>query len=279
MVKSAIKQYFDSISGYPQLTAQEEVQLSKAYKDNADEIAREKLINCNLRLVVSIAKRYTNSHMELMDLISEGNIGLMQAVDKFNPDLGYRFSTCATPWIKQAITKAIINSGKSIRIPAHIYQLLSKYKQTITDLTNKLQHEPSVAQIAAAMNITEEKVGELEGWRYDTVDLDTPLNDDEEDTLSDLQADGNMEGPEKYTERKAAEKRICDAIHQLKPRNQQIIKLRFGIREEGDPVEYKKEHTLDEIGVYVNLTRERVRQLVTESGLMLKNILGDNFNI
>ena len=130
---NTFRKYLIEIGRYPLLTAQEELDLAYAYR-NGDLAAREKLINSNLRLVVNIAKNYKNQHLSIADLVVEGNVGLMTAVDKFNPDLGYRFSTCATPWIKQAISKAITDKGRNIRIPAHIYQLLSKYRQVVAKL-------------------------------------------------------------------------------------------------------------------------------------------------
>ena len=158
---NALKLYLQEVGEYPLLNAEEEIQYAKMYKEQGDMEARNMLISCNLRLVVNIAKKYHNSHMELMDLISEGNLGLITAVDKYNPDLGYRFSTCATPWIKQAITKSIIDKGKSIRIPAHIYQMLSKYRQAIEALTvNGV--EPSDEDIAKYMSITVDKVKDLQ---------------------------------------------------------------------------------------------------------------------
>lgn len=228
------------------------------------DFAREELVNHNLKLVVSIAKNYRNSHLELMDLIGEGNRGLMTAVEKFNPDLGWRFSTCATPWIKQAITKSIIDNGKTIRIPAHIYQLLSKLRQAINELS-KTGNVPSEQEIADYMNITVEKVRELQQWRHDTVSLETPLGDEEEDTLLELQADPSSENGLQYTIRENFAARIQEMLSKMKPRTQQIMKMRFGLGKENDPEDWGQEHTLEEIGAAVGLTRERVRQIVMQT--------------
>lgn len=273
-MKSAFKLFLSEIGEYPLLNADEEKELSRRSKDG-DMDARETLINSNLRLVVNIAKNYNNSHMELMDLISEGIMGLIQAVEKFNPDLGYRFSTCATPWIKQAITKAIIDKGRSIRTPAHIYQELNKYRQAIAELTTEGNPNPTVEQIAKYLGISEERVGELENWRYDTVSLSTPIGDDEEETLEDMQAD-ESETPEQYTERMANFERIQKMIATLKPRTQQIVKMRFGLGTAEDPADYQNEHTLEEIGDCLNLTRERVRQILKDALSELKMIWNGN---
>ena len=260
---NTMKLYMNEMGEYPLLTAEEEIMFAKAYKENGDLEARDMLICSNLRLVINIAKKYHNSHMDLADLISEGNLGLLTAVEKYNPDLGYRFSTCATPWIKQAITKSIIDKGKSIRIPAHIYQLLSKYRQAVEELSID-GVEPSDEVVAAHMGITVDKVKDLQIWRQDTVSLSTPIGDDGEDTLEELQPDLG-ENPMEYTMRKAREEKIQELIAGLKPRTQIIIKMRFGLGKENDPEEFRKEHTLEEIGDYLGLTRERVRQICNQT--------------
>lgn len=267
---NTLRLYLQEMGNFPLLTADEEKDLARRYKNDGDMEARDWLINCNLKLVVSIAKKYHNSHLELMDLISYGNMGLMQAVDKFDPELGYRFTTCATPWIKQAITKAIIDSGKSIRVPAHIYQLLAKYRKAVEELTKDGKGQPTQEQIAVYMGVSNDKIRELEEWRHDTVSLSTPLGDDSEDTLEDLQADNYSETPMKYVERKAKEEMIQALIATLKPRTQIIIKMRFGLGNDNDPEEFKKEHTLEEIGAYLGITRERVRQIEKQTLAELK---------
>lgn len=261
---SSIKQYFDEIGVYPLLTKEEEQALAYQMRDENPEVAaaaREQLICCNLRLVVSIAKEYRNNHLDYMDLIMEGNQGLLVAVEKFNPDLGYRFSTCATPWIKQAITKAIINGGKTIRIPAHIYQLLSKYRQVRDELYNKYNRDATREEIAKVMGIEPEKVGDLETWRLDTVSLSVPVGDDEETSLLDLQSDMSSDSPLQYAEKRELREFIMGYIHSQKPRTQTIMKMRYGLGEDNDPDEFFEPHTLEEIGAYVGLSRERVRQI------------------
>lgn len=274
-----LKLYFDEIGQYPLLTKEEELQLAyKMRSENQEEAqaAREQLVCCNLRLVVSIAKAYRNNHLDFCDLIMEGNSGLMTAVDKYNPDLGYRFSTCATPWIKQAITKAIINSGRTIRIPAHIYQLLSKYRKVRDDLFAKYKREATREEIAKVMNIDVDKVDDLETWRLDTVSLSTPIGDDEDDSLLDLQP-STQDTPFEFAEKQERYEAIMNYIHTLKPRTQTIMKMRYGIGEQGDPDEFFNTHTLEEIGAYVNLSRERVRQIerqtLNELQIKLKHLM------
>ena len=264
------RNYLIEIGQYTLLTKHQELELAYAYR-NGDMAAREKLINSNLRLVISIAKNYQNNHLSIMDLVGEGNIGLITAVEKFNPDLGYRFSTCATPWIKQAISKSITDKGRNIRIPAHIYQLLAKYRRAMVELEVD-GHHPTDEEIARKLNIEADKVVELKGWMHDTVSLETPLGNDSEETVGDMVADNHMEGPMEYAERNLMHKKIMKVIGQLKPRTQQIIKLRFGLAESGDAEMYKHEHTLEEVGVIVGITRERVRQIEKQALAEMKLI-------
>lgn len=263
MSTNTLKDYLITIGQYPLLKPEEELDLAYKYR-NGDAAAREQLINSNLRLVVSIAKNYQNRHLDLLDLIMEGNTGLITAVEKYNPDLGYRFSTCATPWIKQAITKAITDKGRNIRIPAHIYAKLSKYRAAINDLTNE-GIDITNESIAARMGITADEVEALRGWKSDTYSIDMPLGDDSEDTLSDLCADTSEPTPSGYAEESLTHDRLMSVISTFKPRVQTIIKMRFGLGEDGDPEDWRSEHTLEAIGLELGITRERVRQILNET--------------
>ena len=256
---STLQLYLQEVGQYDLLTAEQERDLARRYQEG-DEAARELLICSNLRLVVNIAKSYNNNQLELMDLINEGNLGLMTAVEKYNPDLGYRFSTCATPWIKQSIIKAIMDKGRTVRVPAHIFQLIGKYRQALAELTID-GNAPTDAEVAKFLNIDLDRLQDIKIWRQNTVSLSTPIGNEEEDTLEDLQADTRSETPGQYMERKAKEEKIQQLISGLKPRTQTIIKMRYGLGKENDPEDWKKEHTLEEIGDYLGITRERVRQV------------------
>lgn len=263
------KEYLISIGQYPLLKPEEEIKLALAYREG-DMSAREALINSNLRLVVYIAKSYKCNGIPFEDLVMEGNLGLITAVEKFNPDLGNRFSTCATPWIKQAIMKAITEKGKTIRLPANIYTELNQMKKVIAELQAKGIDEPTDAEIAAAMEVDVERIENLKTWKMDTVSLSTPLGDDTEDTLEDLQCDSNDESPTDYTTRKMNEDFVGKMIAQLPERTQIIMKMRYGLGTDEDPEDWRNEHTLEEIGDYLGLTRERIRQIEKQTLQELK---------
>lgn len=265
-----LQQYFKEMAQFPLLNGEEELELARRMRDG-DESAREHLINCNLRLVVYIAKNYRNTNMSFEDLIAEGMTGLIVAVDKYNPDLGYRFSTCATPWIKQAITKAITDKGKTIRIPAHVYQQLNKMNKAIADLEAEGNYHPTDAQIGAKLGLTADKVATLKTWKQTVISLETPVGHEEDTTIGDLQPDLHMTGPMEYTEQSLVSKQIQKMLDTLPERTQIIMKMRYGVGGPKDPASWRKEHTLEEVGAYLKITRERVRQIEKETLIKLKN--------
>lgn len=269
METSSFKDYLVQIAKYPLLTPEQEKELAYRIREG-DEDAREQLIQSNLRLVVYLAKNYKSNFLDLEDLVMEGNLGLFTAVDKFNPDLGNRFSTCATPWIKQAIMKAITEKGKNVRLPANVYQALNNMKKAIDALAEDGILSPTDAQIAEKMGIEEEKIALLKQWKKDTVSLSVPLGDESEDTLEDLQADTNDESPVAYAERKMDEEFVRKILKDLPDRTRTIMKMRYGLGDENDPEDWQREHTLEEIGDYLGLTRERIRQIEKQTLQELK---------
>lgn len=265
-MENSLTLYLKSISRYPLLTGDQEKELGRRYKEEGDLKAREQLINSNLRLVVSVAKNFRNGNhnIPLEDLISEGNSGLITAVEKFDYTRGFRFSTCAVPWIKQAITKSILDNSRSIRVPAHIVQKFNVYRTVYDKLLDEGIENPSLEDIAKGMKITVDELQQLLAWKQNTSSLDTPVGDEEDTTLGDLVADRGSESPEEYTERMERHNFINKIIDELDPRTKTIFKLRFGLGTPEDPEEYRNEHTLEEIGAMLkpSITRERVRQII-----------------
>lgn len=269
MTTTSFKDYLVEIAKYPLLDAEDEFELGRRIQAGDTE-AREQLILSNLRLVVHIAKNYKSNFLDFEDLVMEGNLGLYTAVDKFNPELGNRFSTCAVPWIKQAIMKAITDKGKNVRLPANVYQLLNNMRKALDTLAENGNTNPSDKEIADEMGIEESKVALLKQWKKDTVSLSLPLGDESEDTLEDLQADTHDESPVDYTERKMNESFVQEMLADLPERTRIIMKMRYGLGTEDDPEDWRNEHTLEEIGEYLNLTRERIRQIEKQTLQELK---------
>lgn len=284
IVKSLYKQYMDGVIKYPLLTKEEEFELGNLIKKgNAEDAteedkaraarAREKMINCNLRLVVKIAGSYSNDHLNKMDIIQYGNVGLMTAVDKFDPAYGNRFSTVAVHWIKASITKALKDYSKTIRIPVHIWDTQSKVRKAVEELT-KDGHTPTTAEICAKTGLSELDLSNLEAWRSATVSLDKPIGEDGEDTLSDLQADNSTKTPYEYTEQNKVKEEIqkdLDSI--LDARSAKVVRMRFGL------APYDREHTLEEVGRELKLTRERIRQIEKKSLSILKTQWAGKFEL
>ena len=274
MSKNFIRDYLSEIAQYPLLTHEEELSLGKAIKEGTPDeavAARDKLATSNLKLVVFVAKNYKNTHLPLEDLIMEGNLGLMKAVDKYDYTLGYKFSTCAIPWIKQAILKSITEKGKTIRLPAHIYSQLNKMRDAVDELNAQGNHNPTDADIAKFMNVDVEDIANLKEWRKDAINLSTPLGDEDKNTIEDVVEDKHDESPVEYAEKSIMHDRVRDMLKNYKERTQIIMKMRYGLGDEGDPEEFFQEHTLEDIGQYIGITRERVRQIEKETLQDMKN--------
>ena len=217
-------------------------------------MARECLIESNLKLVVSIAKHYQNRGLSLMDLIQEGNLGLIKAVYRFDPSKGFRFSTYGTWWIRQAITRAIVEQGRMVRIPAHVIDSLNKLKKARRELSMQLGYDPSIKEIADKLNLKESDIEYLDYISQDIVSLDSPISDDDDTLFSDMIEDTTASTTLEFAIREENKERIADALSTLPPREARIINLRYGFVD-------NIPKTLDEIGREFGITRERVRQL------------------
>ncbi len=251
-----VQLYLKEIGRYSLLTGDEEKDLAKRAEKN-DEAARQRLIQANLRLVVSIAKRYAyrTSQMGILDLIQEGNIGLSKAVDKFDYRKGFKFSTYATWWIRQAITRALADQSRTVRIPVHMIENISKYTQVKRRLMQELGREPLAEEIAIEMGTTVDKVYNLQKISQEVISLEAPLvEDNDEATLSDLIPDDKNLSPVQSSELALLKEKIREILIDLTPREQEILKLRFGL---GDGIT----HTLEEVGKKFGVTRERIRQI------------------
>jgi RNA polymerase primary sigma factor len=250
----SVRLYLREIGKIPLLNAEEELEL--AHKVVAgDKRAKDKMAEANMRLVVSIAKRYVGRGLDLLDLIQEGNTGLLRAVEKFDPDKGFKFSTYATWWIRQAITRAIADQARTIRIPVHMVETINKLLRTQRRLTQELNREPTNEEIAAAMEIEVEKVEHIMKIKQDISSLDASVRDDEEDSvLADFIEDEDTISPEESATNQLLKEHVKDMLGALTEREQKILKLRFGL-EDG------KSHTLEEVGQEFAVTRERIRQI------------------
>ncbi len=218
------------------------------------EVAKDLFIRANLRLVVSIARRYVRSGMPMLDLIQEGNTGLVRAVEKFDYERGFKFSTYATWWIRQAISRAIAQQERTVRLPVHLVEDVNRMRNMIRQLTRELGADPDIAQIAAALGVTEERITELKRWSQDTVSLDTPVGDDGDTSLGDLVSDTDAPSPEDIVLAAMERNRIAGLLGHLDDRSAGIMRARYGL-EDG------REHSLTEVASRFSLSRERIRQL------------------
>ena len=248
-----VKAYLKEIGRVPLLSAEEERALARAAKAG-DMEARQKLSEANLRLVVSVAKRYAGRGLPFLDLIQEGNLGLMKAAEKFEPDKGFKFSTYATWWIRQAITRAIADQARTIRIPVHMVETINRMRQATNQLVYQNGHEPTPEELAKAMDMSVERVREIQRMAQEPASLESPVGEEEDSSLGDFVADENAEAPGKAADRAMVAQQINLALKSLTPREEKVIRLRFGL-DDGRP------RTLEEVGRDFGVTRERVRQI------------------
>ncbi len=258
-----VRLYLKEIGTVPLLSAEEEHELAKR-KAEGDEEAKKKLIEANLRLVVSIAKRYTGRGMSFLDLVQEGNLGLIKGVEKFNYERGYKLSTYATWWIRQSVTRALADQARTIRIPVHMVETINRLSKTQRNLTLKLGYEPSPKELAEAMGMTEEKVLEIMQIAREPASLETPIGEEDDTNLGDFVADTTTLTPEQSVENTMLREHIDVLLQDLKERERQVIVLRFGL-EDGHP------RTLEEVGREFNVTRERIRQIEAKALRKLRN--------
>lgn len=264
-VLDATQIYLSEIGFSPLLTAEEEVFYARRAL-RGDVASRQRMIESNLRLVVKISRRYNNRGLALLDLIEEGNLGLIRAVEKFDPEKGFRFSTYATWWIRQTIERAIMNQTRTIRLPIHIVKELNIYLRTARELAQKLDHEPSAEEIAEQLDKPVEDVSRMLRLNERITSVDTPIAGDSEKSLLEVLSDENESGPEHTIQDNNLKENIVKWLFELNPKQREVLARRFGL------LGYEAE-TLEEVGREIGLTRERVRQIQVEGLRRLKDIL------
>ena len=255
-IDDPVKVYLKEIGRVPLLTPEEEIDLALKIQAGGPEgeKAKKRLSEANLRLVVSIAKRYVGRGMQFLDLIQEGNLGLIKAVEKFDHTKGFKFSTYATWWIRQAITRAIADQARTIRIPVHMVETINRMRQATNQLVYQNGHEPTPEELAKAMDMSVERVREIQRMAQEPASLESPVGEEEDSSLGDFVADENAEAPGKAADRAMVAQQINQALKSLTPREEKVIRLRFGL-DDGRP------RTLEEVGRDFGVTRERVRQI------------------
>ena len=252
-IDDPVKIYLKEIGRVPLLTAEEEIELATRMAQG-DNYARKRLSEANLRLVVSIAKRYVGRGMQFLDLIQEGNLGLIKAVEKFDYTKGYKFSTYATWWIRQAITRSIADQARTIRIPVHMVETITKVKKVSSQLLHENGHEPTPQEIADRLGITVDRVREILRISQDPVSLETPIGEEEDSHLGDFIPDEDAPAPAEAASRTLLKEQLSEILGTLTPREEKVLRLRFGL-EDGRP------RTLEEVGKEFDVTRERIRQI------------------
>ena len=252
-IDDPVRMYLKDIGKIPLLSPEREKYLAEQIAVGSKS-AKDELIEANLRLVVSIAKRHVGKGMYFLDLIQEGNLGLIKAVEKFDYSKGYKFSTYATWWIRQAITRAIADQARTIRIPVHMVETIHKVSRTARQLLQEFGREPTTDEIAEKLGITAEKVREIMKIAQDPVSLETPIGEEEDSHLGDFVEDNDSPAPSDSASYSLLREQLCNILHTLTPREEQVIKLRFGL-EDGRP------RTLEEVGRQFQITRERIRQI------------------
>ncbi len=258
-----LKLYVRQIGGGPLLSAEEERELARR-KDAGDEAAKRRLIECNLRLVMSITRNYTKAGVPLLDLIQEGNLGLIRAVEKFDWKLGFKLSTYATWWIRQAVSRALADQGRTIRLPVHVAEQARKVLRARRVLTQRLNHDPTVEEIAKESGFTEERVRQLFELVEDPVSLETPVGDGES-LYGDLIEDTHSDRPDDETAKQFRSVDLAQAMFRLDPRLRRVLAMRFGL-------EGHTPKTLEEVGTDLGITRERVRQLESRALQQLRSV-------
>lgn len=262
-VDDPVKMYLKDIGKVPLLSAEEEADLAKRMLEG-DEDAKRRLSEANLRLVVSIAKRYVGRGMLFLDLIQEGNLGLMKAVEKFDYTKGFKFSTYATWWIRQAITRAIADQARTIRIPVHMVETINRQVRAQRTLLQELGREPTPEEIGEYMGIPADKVVEIQKIAQDPVSLETPIGEEEDSHLMDFIEDTKTIAPSDMAAQTMLREQLIASLHKLTPREEKVIRLRYGL-DDG------KQRTLEEVGKEFNVTRERIRQIEAKALRKLRN--------
>lgn len=253
VIDDPVKMYLREIGNIPMLTAEEEKKIAQRIADG-DEEAKKRLCEANLRLVVSIAKRYLGRGMPLLDLIQEGNMGLIKAVEKFDPNKGFKFSTYATWWIRQSVSRAIADQARTIRIPVHMVENINRVKKAQSHLLGENGKDPTVAEVAEYADMPEEKVVEVMRVAQDLVSLEAPVGEEEDSHIGDFIKDDTQEDPEDAASLSMLKEQLESALYTLTPREMDVLRLRYGLVD-------GRNHTLEEVGQQFNVTRERIRQI------------------